>query len=122
MLRPIHDGLIRRGMKAWPAAALGIAVSTIMFAFPHLGGSLVGLQALAYVVTGVAFGLVYVLTGSMTAAMVAHALQSWFSFGQVLIFGRGDAEVSPILWILALGCPLWVYLCALGLRAITPSR
>ena len=33
----------------------------------------------------------------------------------------GDAHVSPIIWILILGCPLWVYLVARGLRAISPK-
>lgn len=72
-------------------------------------------------ITGITFGLVYVLTGSMTAAMVAHSLQSCFSFAQTLYFGRGDADVHPILWILVLGCPLWVYLVARALRAVFPA-
>lgn len=87
---------------------------------PHLGGSLVGAQALSYVITGIALGVVYVLTGSMTAAMVSHAMQSWFSFGQILLFGHDGAAVSPVLWIIVAGCPLWVYLCASGLRAVLP--
>lgn len=91
-----------------------------MFAFPHLGGSLTGVEAISYLVTGAAFGIVYVLTGSMTAAAIAHAFQSSAAFGHVLVFGRGDAAVSPLIWVLALGCPLWVYLCARDLRAVLP--
>lgn len=30
------------------------------------------------------------LTGSMTAAMVAHPPQSCVAFAQILLFGRGD--------------------------------
>ena len=119
VLRPIHDHLARGG-RAGLGAVLGILVSALMFAFPHLGGSLTGVEAISYLITGAAFGIVYVLTGSMTAAMIAHALQSWAAFGQVLVFGRGDASVSPLIWILVLGCPLWVYLCARGLRALLP--
>ncbi|GMA41908.1 CPBP family intramembrane glutamic endopeptidase [Mobilicoccus caccae] len=120
MLRPIHDAIARRGSTT-TAAIVAIAVSSVAFALPHLGDSLFGTQALAYVVTGAAFGIVYVMTGSMTAAMVSHSLQSWAAFSQILIFGRGDAYVSPIIWILILGCPLWVYLVARGLRAISPK-
>lgn len=76
---------------------------------------------MSYLVTGVAFGLVYVLTGSLTAAMVSHSLQSCFAFSQILINGHGNHEVSPILYVIALGCPLWTYLCARGLRAVPPT-
>ncbi|GAB3701112.1 CPBP family glutamic-type intramembrane protease [Mariniluteicoccus flavus] len=98
-----------------------ILAGAVLFALPHLGDSLTGPEAIAYVITGIAFGLVYVLTGFMTAAMMSHVLQSWYAFGQILVFGRGDASVSPIIWILILGCPLWVYLCARGLHAVFPK-
>lgn len=119
VLRSIHDAFARRG-AATAGAVVAILVSAVVFAMPHLAGSLVGAQAVAYLVTGVAFGLVYVLTGSMTAAMIAHALQSCVAFAQVLYFGSGDATVSPILWIIVLGCPIWVYLIARALTAVFP--
>lgn len=119
-LRPIHDSMARRG-SATVAAVVAILISSAAFALPHLGGELLSRQGLAFMITGITFGLVYVLTGSMTAAMVAHSLQSCFSFGQTLYFGRGDADVHPILWILVLGCPLWVYLVARALRAVFPA-
>lgn len=120
VLRPIHDALARRG-RAWLGAVLGILASSALFAMPHLGGSLTGPQALSYLVTGIAFGLVYVLTGSMTAAMVSHSLQSCFAYAQILLLGRGDDHVSPIIWIIVFGCPLWTYLCARALHAIFPK-
>lgn len=120
ILRPIHDHLARHG-RAGLGAAAGILVASGAFALPHLGGSLTGAVAASYLVTGVAFGLVYVLTGSMTAAMVSHSLQSCFAFGQILLFGRGDDPVSPIIYVLVFGCPLWTYLCARGLYAIFPK-
>lgn len=52
--------------------------------------------------------------------MVSHSLQSCYAIAQVLIFGREDAAVSPILWILVLGCPIWVYFIARGLHAVFP--
>lgn len=120
VLRPIHDALARRG-RTTAAPVVAILVSAVAFGLPHLGDSLVGAEAMSYLVTGVAFGLVYVLTGSLTAAMVSHSLQSCFAFSQILINGHGNHEVSPILYVIALGCPLWTYLCARGLRAVPPT-
>lgn len=122
ILRPVHDHLARSGASRWLAAGIAIAVATVAFALPHLGDGVTPGIVLAYLLTGVGLGLVYVLTGSMTAVMVAHALQSWFAFSQVLIFGRGDNAVSPILWIIVLGCPLWVYLISIGLARVFPDR
>ena len=103
-------------------ALFAIALSALAFALPHLGGSLTGRQAIAYMITGCVFGVVYVLTGSITAAMVSHALQSWVTYAQILYFGHGDSTVHPLLWILVLGCPVWVYLVARLLRAVFPDR
>lgn len=120
ILRPIHDAIARRGSTVL-AAVVSILVASVAFALPHLGDSLTGREAAAYMVTGIAFGLVYVLTGSMTAAMVSHSLQSCFAFGQILVLGHGDAYVSPILYILVFGCPVIVFFVARGLRAVFPK-
>ncbi|MDO5653333.1 MAG: CPBP family glutamic-type intramembrane protease, partial [Brachymonas sp.] len=98
-----------------------LLVSAIMFAMPHLGDALIGRIPLAYLVTGLAFGLVYVWTGSLTAAMVSHSLQSCYAFASVLLQGRGHVEVSWLAYALVFGCPLWVFLCARGLWAIFPK-
>lgn len=103
-------------------ALFATALSALAFALPHLGDSLTGRQAIAYMITGCVFGVVYVLTGSITAAMVSHALQSWVTYAQILYFGHGDSTVHPLLWILVLGCPVWVCLVARLLRAVFPDR
>lgn len=121
VVRPIHDACARRG-RAWLGEALGIGVSAALFAMPHLAEDKITLMSIAYVLTGVGFGLVYVLTGSLTASMVSHSLQSRVAFGQVLSFGRGDADVHPLIWILVFGCPLWVYLGSQLLRAVLPRE
>lgn len=120
VLRPIHDHIARRGSST-VAAVVSILVSAVLFALPHLGEDATLALVASYIVSGVAFGLVYVLTGSMTAAMVSHSLQSMAAFGQILWFGRGEHEVSPIIWILVLGCPLWTFLCAKALHAVFPK-
>lgn len=119
VVRPVHDSLARRGTRPWVAASVGILAGALLFAMPHLG-EIEPRQALAYVVTGIGFGLVYVLTGSLTAAMVSHSLQSAAAFGQILLFGAGETDVSPLVHVLVFGCPLWVYLIARGLHAAFP--
>ncbi|GAB3695473.1 CPBP family intramembrane glutamic endopeptidase [Corynebacterium nasicanis] len=121
MLRPIHDAFARRG-KTWWGVALGILASTVVFAMPHLAEDSLNRMTLAYLITGVSFGLVYVLTGSMTAAMIAHSLQSVTAFAQVLWFGHGDTTVHPVLWALVITSPVIVYLSAQLLRKILPQR
>ena len=120
MLRAVHDHVQRRGYRHL-AVVLALVVSAVAFAMPHLGDSLVGRLALAYLATGLAFGLVYLWTGSLTAAMVSHALQSCYAFGSVLLFGRGESEVSILAYVLVLGCPVWVYLCARALQRVWPA-
>ena len=118
-VRPIHDHLARHG-RAWLGAAVGIAAGAGLFAMPHLGDDATTGLVASYLLTGVVLGLVYVITGSMTAAMVSHSLQSCFAFGQVLLFGAGDAQVSWALYVLVFGCPLWVFLIARGLARVFP--
>ena len=119
VLRPVHDRIARRGSRR--VAAVGILVSAVAFALPHLGGSLTGVQAMQYLATGVVLAVVYLVTGLMTAAMVSHSLQSCFAFAQILLFGNGGSAVSPVLYVIVFGCPLWVYLCARALHAILPA-
>lgn len=121
MLRPLHDSLARRG-RAGLGAVIGITVSTLFFAIPHLAEDTINVMSIAYLLTGAGLGLVYVLTGSLTAAMLGHSLQSMVVFGQVLIFGRGDTDVHPLLWILIFGCPIWVYLGSQLVRVMLPPR
>lgn len=97
-------------------------MSTLFFAIPHLAEDTINVMSIAYLLTGAGLGLVYVLTVSLTAAMLGHSLQSMVVFGQVLIFGRGDTDVHPLLWILVFGCPIWVYLGSQLVRVMLPPR
>ena len=67
-------------------------------------------------------GRIPMVSGSLIAAMLGHSLQSMVVFGQVLIFGRGDTDVHPLLWILVFGCPIWVYLGSQLVRVMLPPR
>ncbi|GAB1408228.1 hypothetical protein MASR1M8_21470 [Thermomonas brevis] len=114
ILRSLHDDLARRGRIAL-AACVVVSASAFLFALPHLGDSLLDAKALAYLASGLAFSLVYLLTGSLTAAMVSHSLQSCWAFAQILLFGSGDVEVPPLVYVVVFGCPLWTWLCAVAL-------
>lgn len=120
MLRSIHDGLARKGFVIL-APALSLAAASLFFALPHVADSLLGRMSLAYIVTGLAFGFIYIRTGSLTAAMLSHALQSCYAFGNILIYGRGDSAVSPLVYLLVFGCPLWTYLSARTLWLLLPK-
>ncbi|MCZ7589502.1 MAG: ATP-binding cassette domain-containing protein [Gaiella sp.] len=52
-------------------AAAALAVSTVCFAAAHVG--LLGRRALAHLATGASFGLAYLATGRLVAAITAHA-------------------------------------------------
>ena len=72
----------------------------------------------AYFVTSVGFSVVYLITRSLTAAMVSHSLQSLYAFGGIILFGKGDVVLSPIIYIILFGCPIIVYGVAQLLRRI----
>ncbi len=55
MLRPIHDHVARRG-TARLGALVSIAVTTIVFAMPHLGDAASGQVLFAYLLTGFGMG------------------------------------------------------------------
>lgn len=44
------------------------------------------------------------------------------AFAQVLLVGAGDTPVSPVLYVLVFGGPLWVYLAARGLTRALSGR
>ena len=121
ILRPVHDHLARARAGVL-APIVAVAVSAVAFALPHVGDSLVSPQAIGYLATGIAFGVVYVLTGSMTAAMVSHSLQSCVAMAQILLFGRGSADVSPVLYAIVFASPLIVFGVARLLAAMLPPH
>ncbi|MDO5675331.1 MAG: type II CAAX endopeptidase family protein [bacterium] len=121
ILRAIHDGLARK-IPLPLAVFASLLVSSVLFAMPHLSDSLFNKIALAYLVSGLAFSFVYIQTGSLTAAMVSHSLQSCYAFATVLLYGKGSTSVSPAIYLLVFGCPLWTYCCARALYVLFPKH
>lgn len=113
MLRSFHDGLLKFSPKSTGIfgipAILSIILTAIAFILPHVADLNISVMTLAYFVTSAGFSIVYLLTRSMTAAMVSHSLQSCFATTQILIFGHGDYVVSPIVYGISIFCPVIVY-------------
>lgn len=126
MFRSIHDGLLRRFPKQRSLlglpAVIAIIVTAIAFILPHVPDLTINWTTVAYFITSAGFSLVYLLTGSMIAAMVSHSLQSMYAFGGLILLGRGDYQLSPIIYLIVFLCPLWVYLIGHGIKSLFSSR
>lgn len=73
--RAAYEEALWRGLVLGPGsqalgAAAGLGVSTLGFAASHLGKQ--GRGAAAHLLTGAAFGSVYLVTGHLLAAVLAH--------------------------------------------------
>jgi ABC-2 type transport system ATP-binding protein len=66
----LYRGLLLGAVATSAGAAAGLAVSTAAFVLAHRSQ---GRQAIAHLLTGAAFGVVYLGTGSLLAAIAAHA-------------------------------------------------
>ncbi len=76
----------------------------------------IGWITVSYFLSSAGFSVVYLLSGSMIAAMISHSLQSMYAFVAVLLIGRGNYVLSPVIYLIAFSCPLWVYLIGKGLE------
>lgn len=126
LFRSLYDSALRRFPKgrtllSFPAL-LAITITAIAFILPHMAELELNWTFVAYFLSSAGFSLVYLMSGSMVAAMVSHSLQSMYAFGTILILGKGDYALSPIIYLIALGCPLWVYLIARAMASVFPAR
>ncbi|MDO5690467.1 MAG: type II CAAX endopeptidase family protein, partial [Tissierellia bacterium] len=113
MLRSIHDGIRRftpetNSLLSIPVI-LSITYTAIAFIMPHVSYMNIGVITISYFITSAGFSLVYILTGSMLAAMVSHSLQSCYTFSVILVLGHGDYAVSPIVYGISFLCPILVF-------------
>jgi membrane protease YdiL (CAAX protease family) len=99
VLAPLYEEVLFRRVlfrrlwrDGWPR--LGMVLSGVLFALMHeppiLGGKPLIAAAplwLVYTGMGIAFAWVYRRTGSLWAAVLAHALNNAFAIGMLLLFG-----------------------------------
>lgn len=120
MLRAAHDGMLKYFPKSTSIfripAIFAIVVVAIAFIMPHVTNMSVNLITVAYFITSAGFSIVYLLTRSMTLAMVSHSLQSCFAFSQTLVLGHGDYQLSPIIYAISFLCPIIVYFIGTGMQ------
>lgn len=123
MLRSLHDWFTRIFKKKTPhlfslPVILAITLTAIAFVLPHVSDITLNVIVVSYFISSIGFSLVYVMTRSLPAAMVSHALQSCYAFSIMLIVGHGAYNISPIIYAVALLCPVIVYFLAKWLRRI----
>jgi ABC-2 type transport system ATP-binding protein len=101
--RSAYEEALWRGLLlGWLASTIGrlgaLAATTMLFAASHVPSQ--GRRAAAQLVTGAAFGIVYLATGALLAAIVAHALYNVL-VGLTLLgatpvrFGQSTARERP---------------------------
>ncbi len=116
MLRSLHDGSVRWFKKtdnffAFPVI-FSITLVALAFIMPHVSNANFSILGVAYFITSAGFSVVYILTGSLQAAMLSHVLQSWVAYSTILIGSYHVFQVSPIIYLIAFLCPLIVYFLA----------
>jgi len=114
MLRSAHDWLLKKFPHSTSIlgipSVLSVVITAIAFIFPHVSNLSINVMTLAYFVSSAGFSLVFLLTGSLVAAMVSHSMQSCLAFFQILYFGHGSYALSPVIYGIACLCPIIVFL------------
>ena len=107
--RSLRDGLAR-WMPLRRSSAIGIALSSLLFAIMHIGDGQIT-QWPALFVIGVLFVLTYEWTGSLLAPMLVHTLNN--SFALLIITAQPDVIFSSD-WLLLLAACSPLILLGLG--------
>jgi len=96
------DGYVPR----WAAVGIALVLSTAVFAFMH-SGKLTSLGGYGYyLLAGLIFGSVYVLTGNLALPVGFHV---FYNFTMSAVFGLGVSQRTPEIVVLEMaGPPLWV--------------
>lgn len=105
MLQNIAEG-VDGYVPQWAAGGIAILFSSIVFTFMHGGKvdhySLYGY----YLVAGVIFGVVYVLSGDLALPIGFHL---FYNFTMTAVYGIGGSQQSPELLVLDIAGPaFWV--------------
>ena len=108
ILRPLHDGLRNwsTGSKAVLRVVISVAVAALMFTLPHAmpGQS----KFIPYVLIAVFFCLIYVFSGSLVCVIMAHAFQSAYAWGSLVLAANKVGAPTPLLLGLCVAGPIIV--------------
>lgn len=96
------DGYLPR----WMAVGLAVAVSTLVFAFLHSGKIDAPIGYSYYLIAGLIFGGVYVLSGDLALPIGFHV---FYNFTMSAVFGLGASQQTPELVVLdVVGPSVWI--------------
>lgn len=96
------DGYVPR----WVAVGIALLISSGIFAFMH-SGKVAGVSGYSYyLLAGLIFGSVYVLTGNLALPMGFHV---FYNFSMSAVFGLGVSQRTPELVVLDVSGPtVWI--------------
>lgn len=96
------DGYVPR----WVAVGIALLVSSVVFAFMH-SGKVTGPGGYSYyLLAGLVFGTVYVLTGDLALPMGFHV---FYNFSMSAVFGLGVSQRTPEVFVLDVSGPtVWI--------------
>lgn len=127
IFRSLYDGIPKiklASLQRWlrPEFALGFAlvVSAAIFAQAH-GGEGQDAQTIALLLHGIIYALIFVISGSLLAAIMAHALNNAFALWQVFQ-AVPDVSLTPIATALIYLGPVLALALALGWQQLFPRQ
>jgi membrane protease YdiL (CAAX protease family) len=96
------DGYVPR----WVAVGIALLISSGIFAFMH-SGKVTGVSGYSYyLLAGLIFGSVYVLTGNLALPMGFHV---FYNFSMSAVFGLGVSQQTPEVFVLNVSGPtVWI--------------
>ncbi|MDO5653180.1 MAG: type II CAAX endopeptidase family protein [Brachymonas sp.] len=118
LYRSLRDG-VARWLPMLPSAALGMVLSSLLFAVMHVGDGQ-DTQWPALFVMGILMALSYEWTGSLLAPMMVHALNNMLALAQAMALP--DIQVSTDwMYTLTAASPLIVLAVGWGLLRALPN-
>lgn len=104
VFRPLHDGL--RGWHPTLRVVVAVMLGALVFTLPH---STPGEASfLPYLLVAMLFPVIYLVTGSLVAAILAHSFQSTYAWGMLLYGARDTVSFSPLLYVFVALSPVMV--------------
>lgn len=105
MLRNLAEGASGY-LPRWVAVGFAVLCSSAVFAFLHSGKITHPSQAGYYLVAGLIFGVIYVLSGDLALPIGFH---TFYNFTMAAVFGLGVSQQSPELIMLdVVGPEFWI--------------
>lgn len=107
VMRSLYD-ILSRKMTLMLSVIISVAISSLLFAISH-GGAGQSAQIWFLTVAGIIYASVYLKTGSLSMAMLAHSVSNTINvFLLINVAAKAGEAVSPIVYITAVAAPFIV--------------